>query len=274
MINKKQKALLNAAAKIFHPLVKIFLKHSLDYGTVTEMIRKAYVDAAFEHIAESGKRPTISAVSAITGLTRKEAKRLNELDSPESHTTHQRYNRSIRVISGWLNDTRFLDENNEPARLPLDGDNSFASLVKSYSGDIPASSMLSVLETSKSVLRKGDSLTLLKHAYIPANDPIEKIEILGADVAELVSTIGHNLSAPEEQLHFQRKVSNCLIPEQSLEAFKKFSAYKSQQLLEEFNHWLGEHESDGSDDSNPTNYVAVGIYYTQKSHSPSDRKTS
>ena len=38
-----------------------------------EVIRKVYVDSAFEQIKESGKRPTISSISAITGLTRKVA---------------------------------------------------------------------------------------------------------------------------------------------------------------------------------------------------------
>lgn len=263
MLNLTQSTLLDAVARLLRPLVKIFLRNGIEYGTVAELLRKVYVQVASEQLTEQGKRPTISSISAISGLTRKEAKRLNELERPASHSTHQRYNRSIRVISGWLNDKRFQNSKKQPAQLPLEGgENAFAALVKTYSGDIPASAMLQVLESSGAVEREGDGVRLLQHSYIPANDCAEKVDILGTDVAELIGTIGHNLSAPEGSLQFQRKVSNCLLSEESLRQFKSLAAEKSQQLLEEFNRWLGDHEQDELA-AERTHYVAVGIYYTE-----------
>jgi hypothetical protein len=259
-------SLINAASKLLRPLVKILLRNGIDYGTFAEVVRKVYVDTAFEYIEEGGKRPTISSVSAMTGLTRKESKRLKELSAPESDITHQRYNRAIRVISGWLNDTRFLDEHNKPAILSFEtGNKSFANLVKAYSGDIPPSAMLTVLAASNSVVRDGDHVKLLQHAYIPEDDPIEKIEILGVDTAELIGTIEHNLAAKDGNLFFQRKVSNCLISDESMQEFKKLSAEKSQQLLEQLNVWLGEHEITDTEKEKQSNYVALGIYYSQRS---------
>mgnify|MGYP006929328996 CR=1 FL=1 len=39
---------------------------------------------------------------------------------------------------------------------------------------------------------------------------------------------------------------------------------KSQQLLEQLNLWLGEHEISDPDQVSRANYVALGIYYTQQ----------
>lgn len=48
-------------------------------------------------------------MSALTGLTRKEVKRLHELDGEDYVAGQERYNRAVRVISGWMNDRRFSD---------------------------------------------------------------------------------------------------------------------------------------------------------------------
>lgn len=271
MLSNTSVSLINASTRILRTLVKILLRNGIDYGTFAEVIRKVYVDVAFDHINASGKRPTISGISAITGLTRKEAKRLKELDIPQSDLTHQRYNRAIRVISGWLNDSRFLDAKNQPLRLPVDeGENSFANLVKSYSGDIPPSAMLTVLEASNSVVRDRDFVRLIQHAYIPGSDPVEKIDILGADVAELIETINHNLSSPADQLLFQRKVSNKRVKPDAVPAFKKLATQKSQELLEELDNFLSKNETT---DTN-ANYVALGIYYAEEISSPAPPENS
>jgi len=265
MLSNTNISLINASTRILRTLVKILLRNGIDYGTFAEVIRKVYVDVAFDHIKESGKRPTISGISAITGLTRKEAKRLKELDIPQSDVTHQRYNRVIRVISGWLNDSRFLDAKNQPVPLLVEeGENSFANLVKSYSGDIPPSTMFTVLEASNSIVRDGDRVKLIQHAYIPGSDAVNKIDILGADVAELIKTIDHNLSSPADQLLFQRKVSNTCVKLDAIPAFKKLAAQKSQELLEELDSFLSKNETT---DTN-ANYVALGIYYAEEVSSP------
>ena len=49
----------------------------------------------------------------------------------------QKYNRAVRVISGWVNAKNFTDELDNPRVLPLtDEEGSFADLIKQYSGDI------------------------------------------------------------------------------------------------------------------------------------------
>ncbi|GAB1263291.1 DUF6502 family protein [Aurantivibrio infirmus] len=261
MSNKTHSFLAVAAIKILKPLVSIFLRNGIEYGTFAEILRKAYVEVAQELIEDQGKRPTVSGISALSGLTRKEAKRLKELTMPASQETTLRFNRSIRVISGWLNDSRFLDSKGKPNEIPIEGSEySFAELAKSYSGDIPSAAMLNILELSKCVEVKNGRARLLQHAYIPENDPTDKIEILGDDVSELLRTIKFNLSAETGQLKFQRKVSNHRVKLEAIPIFKKLAAKKAQLLLEELDYFLSVNEVDGDQTVTSDNYVALGIY--------------
>lgn len=262
MTETVQQAVRSAILRLLQPLVRVLLRHGMAYGTFAELARKAYVEEGFSQISDGGRRATISNVSALTGLTRKETKRLRELDIHNRHDSEQRYNRAIRVVSGWLADPRFHDSKGEPAELPLEGENSFATLVKDYSGDIPPAAMLGVLETSHTVSRDGDRVRLQERAYMPSQTPVERIHILGRDPGELISTISHNLGAEKPARVFQRKVSNPAIREDALEAFRDMANRKSQELLEEYHRWLSAHEVAAEDpEAGKPHYVAVGIYY-------------
>ena len=262
MADELTSALRHAVYRLLKPLVRILLRHGMAYGTFAELARKAYTDEGLRHLESLGKRPSISAVSALTGLTRKEAKRVHDLDLEAGSDRTHRYNRAIRVVSGWLVDPRFHDGDGEPAALPLEGPHSFAELVKDYSGDIPPSAMLTILEASNTAAVEEDRVILRERAYLPTQTPVEHIEILGRDVGELVGTIGHNISSEKPHRVFQRKVSNNSVRESALPAFRALSAEQSQALLETYHKWLSEHQvdPDGGDDER-ARYVAIGIYY-------------
>lgn len=134
--------------------------------------------------------------------------------------------------------------------------------------------MLSVLKAAGSVIETDQGvIKLVKHAYIPGNDRIDKIHILGTDVGELVSTIDHNLTATSEDLFFQRKVSNPAIGPEAIPEFRKLSAEKAQALLEELDAWLSTHEIDSSvtDTGEEGSYVSLGIYYSEHNCSKEEK---
>lgn len=263
-MNPDSKAIFAAAlSRLLRPLVKLLLRNGIAYGAFAELAKKAYVDVAFNYHVGSSKRPTTSSVAALTGLTRKEVKRLRELEGAKTAIEDERYNRSTRVISGWLNDARYLGDDGQPKALSLDEtDQSFNQLVKQYSGDIPASAMLSVLEAAVVVHVHKDKVHLLQHAFIPHGDPSDKINIMGTDVGELIGTIDHNLTSPPNELRFQRKVSNQRLRSTELSKFRNLSAQKAQKLLEELDRWLLNNEAD-VDHDDATHYVAMGIYFTE-----------
>lgn len=249
------------------PLVRILLRNGFAYGTLAELIRKVYVDVAFEEFAPAGRKQTVSRVSALTGLTRKEVKRLHEIREAVNAASQDRYNRAIRVIGGWVNDRRFHDPACKPAVLPLEGKRkSFALLVREYSGDIPTMAMLGMLAESGSVKVQDGRVRLVRQAYVPGGDPVDKIRILGTDVGELVGTIDHNLTAAPDELLFQRKVAYDNINPAAVVRLKKLSFRKAQALLEQLNREYAKHELEDDADTSGR-YISLGIYFHEQDSS-------
>ena len=262
------KILTTAVSQILRPLVRILLRNGISCGSFEEMVRKAYVDESFAQALRNNSKATISSVSAETGLSRKEVKRLTETDLSDSQNTEQKYNRAIRVISGWLNDPRFAYKEGNPRGLSLDNAPSlnsssatFANLVKQYSGDIPTRAMLNLLESSDCVEIKDGLVHLVRNAYVPGSDPEEITRILGKDTSQLINTIDHNLTADEASKWFQRKVSNPRVATDALTEFREYSRKRSQKLLEELDAWLSQNEADKDSESR---YVSMNIYYYEQ----------
>ena len=263
MSNAIHSVLSESALKILRPLVRVMIRNGVSCGSFEELVRKAYVDEAFAIGETSERKTTISSVSAQTGLSRKEVKRLSELQDPVSSDVEQKYNRGIRVISGWLNDKLFTDTDGEPRVLPLDdGESSFAALVKTYSGDIPTRAMLDLLIAADCVDVDNNQVRLIKHAYVPGKDSAEVIRILGTDTNELLNTISYNLTAGENQKRYQRKVSTAVLSKHAVEEFNTISKQHSQALLEELDAWLTLNEVDPDDED--ARYVSLGIYYYEQ----------
>jgi hypothetical protein len=260
-----RKALAEAFARLFRPLSRILIRNGIPFAALADWAKKVYVDVAFEEFGEAGKKQTVSRVSALTGMSRKEVKRLRELDPDADIEAGDRYNRAVRVISGWLNDKTFLAPDGEPAELAMDGDEpSFAALVRAYSGDVTPRAMLSVLQAAGSVEASDDgSLRLVRHVFIPGNDPTEKLHILGTDAGELIATIDHNLTSGPDTPLFQRKVSNTRLNPADTAEFRALSADRAQALLEELDAWLSRHEIEPDEPDQAAQYVSLGIYYSE-----------
>lgn len=255
-----------AVVRILRPLAQVLIRHGMAEGSFAQLARQAFVEAGFDHMARSGNRPTVSGVAALTGLSRKEVARLAKADPGGDRDSRERYNRAVRVISGWVNDARY-QASGEPAALRTDGEEpSFATLVREYSGDVPPAAMLTVLQDGGNVVVEAGVARLVQRAYIPMQTAPDRLNILGTDVAELILTIAHNISAEPSDRLFQRKVSSTTLRADAVQAFREYSNARSQELLEEYDSWLAEREV--AKDSQPeesTAYVAVGIYYSETS---------
>jgi len=260
-----RQALIKAFLKLFRPLARILIRNGVSFSSMADWAKKVYVDVAYEEFRDPGKKQTISRVSALTGLFRREVKRLHELDVAIDLNGADRYNRAVRVISGWLNDEDYQSASGRPASLTFEGAApSFATLVRTYSGDIPARAMLTVLESASCVQEMADgTLRLVRHAFIPGDDATDKLHILGTDVAEMIATIDHNLTSSADDLFFQRKVSNTRLDPAAVTEFRTLASERAQALLEELDAWLSAREVRGQDREHEAQRVSLGIYYAQ-----------
>ena len=248
-------------------LVRILLRNGMAYGEFDRIARKSFVDVAYRDFAPSGKKQTVSNVAILTGLNRKEVKKLSELDLEQPASDDKQYNRVVRVLGGWINDPRFLRKDGIPRDLEHEGNGSFSELVRLYSGDMPVAAMQKVLLNSANIKFTDDNkVRLLSHAYLPSDDPVEKLAILGTDASQLVDTIDFNLAAPEEALRFQRKASNPKVAPEAIPEIKQFLRRKGQAFLEEIDLYLSQHET--KDDSSAE--VSVSVFYHESKDEDQD----
>jgi Family of unknown function (DUF6502) len=268
---------LNAAVlKLLRPLCRLLLRHHVPFAAFEELAKHVYVQVAMEDFGLPGKKPTLSRASILTGLTRKDVQRLVAESAPERAASDEGYNRAARVLTGWARDAQFQGVEGAPSVLPIqDGPNSFAALVRRYSGDMPARAVLDELLRVGAVRELDDNrLELLAPAFVPRSSEPMKLGILGSDVADLITTIDHNLQHGNDDPRFQRKVMYSNYPSSALPAFRKTSAVQSQALLEKFDRWLAQHGREPGDPT-PTDdamRVGVGIYYFEEPMAPAHNK--
>ena len=262
------KTLRLAFYRIIKTLMRILYRKGVALGDFTQLVKQAYVDVVEQELARGGERVTTSRVAAITGLTRNDVAVLREREATE---TSQRYNRGVRVLTGWLHDAEFVDASTgQPAILPFRGEQgSFERLVQRYSGDMSNFAMLEEMKRIQVVRETldGSSVELLSQVYLPQGDEGEKVALLGLDVPLLISTIDHNLTSRNPQdLRYQRKVSYDNLPIEVLPEFREFVQHDSQQLLLRFNAWLYRHDRDSNADIKGTGRMqaGVGIYYFEQ----------
>lgn len=262
-----------AVAHLLRPLFRLLLRNGMSFGAFEEIAKKTFVDVALHEFNIPGKRPSISRASILSGLSRKEVQRLMAEPTLADANALERHNRAARVITGWIRDPEFLNANRQPRTLDAQGPISFEALVRRHSGDMPTRAVLDELIRVGAVHRREDGrFDLLVRAYVPQKGANEKMAILGADVADLIATIDHNLQDGGEHPRFQRKVMYQNIPTDLVPAFKKLSSAQAQVLLEKLDRWLASQTEDiptqaalpANSPAPPNVRIGMGIYYVEE----------
>jgi hypothetical protein len=270
---RPHRTLQRVVEQLLRPLFRLLLRHSVSFGAFEAMAKRVYVDVALNDFGLPGKKPTTSRIAVLSGLTRKEVQRLLAEDADETSDVADRYHRAARVLTGWARDAAFCDTKGTPRVLDVDGEHGFAALVKRYSGDMPSRAVLDELVRVGAVAQLGDGrLRLITAAYIPQRSAVDKLGILGSDVADLITTIDHNLQHGETDPRFQRKVMYDAVAVSALPALRKLSAQRAQALLEQLDRWLAKRDVEPSspDAQGPRARAGLGIYYFEERLEPSN----
>lgn len=263
--------LTQAISQLLRPLIRIALRHGYAYNSFSELVKRLYIEVAAKDFAEKGRKQTVVRISVLTGINRKDVKRINEMAPVEESGVDDSFNRSVRVISGWLRDKDFCDKKGDPEALPFDGDGrSFTQLVRRFSGDMSARVLADELLRVEAIeyTRHGD-LQLTSRGYVPGGEESDKLKFLGTDVRDLIETIDHNMTHPAEQSLLQRKVAYINFPKQHLPKFRELTKDLSQHLLEQSNKWLADHDDNESSDERIR--LGLGIYQFEESQNDNER---
>jgi hypothetical protein len=273
-------ALAAAIERVLRPLFRILLRNHMSFKAFLDIAKRTYVEVAAAEFGIPGKKQSISRVALLSGLTRKEVQRL--LDAPIANDAEagERYNRAARVVAGWVRDKDYSDAQGNPKVLSLEegasqDPGSFAKLVRRFSGDIPSRAVLDeLLRVGVVEMLDDKNIRLRTRAYVPESGDADKLNILGTDVADLVSTIDHNLQHGAADPFFQRKVMYDNVPVEALQEFRRLSASQAQALLERLDKWLSQHDRDTHPRTEGTGQMrtGIGIYYFEEDMMPQKPK--
>jgi hypothetical protein len=263
-MNKIDEILHSAISRLLRPLARILLRHNVSFLAFSDLAKQVFIEVAEQEFPPAGRKQSLSRISMLTGLSRKEVLRVKRIPIPNDGESVVQQGRSIRIINGWTHDRRFLDAAGAPLELDFDGnDQSFSGLVRYHSGDIPPRAVLDELLRVGLVERSSAGrVRLISTVYVPKAGMEEKLSILGVETADLLNTIDHNIHTEGEEPFFQRKVCYYRFPVRHLPALRRLTSQKSQELLEELNVWLAEH--DDADILEPDEQVrrtGLSLYY-------------
>jgi hypothetical protein len=184
-------------------------------------------------------------------------------------------NRASRVISAWISDPKYCDEDDNANVLSIQGKGgTFEQLVNQYSGDMPFRAMMKELLRTGSIETRGDDkVVLVRAAYIPSDDENGMYNLLGEDVSLLISTIKHNITDKNNKPRYQRKVSYDKIAVEDLDEFRTMVATENQILLVKLNEWLAQHDLNNQTITDSKNSMKVGVgayYFETESENPKE----
>ena len=183
------------------------------------------------------------------------------------------FNRAEKVVTAWMHEYPKADSPSRAAPLPIDGERSFASLVKQYSGDMPVRAVLDELLRVGVVRRLGNGEIELisKGTVVPDTDNRQALlTVFGEDAADFLASISNNVVAPPEQRLLQRKAWFDNIPVEALPVSRDLARQHGQAALENFADQLFRFDRDLTPNSEGSGRAraVLGIYYYEEITEP------
>lgn len=252
---------LDAIYQVLRPLARIAMRHGLTASDVERITRQAFVDTARAEYGIRGRPTNKSRVAALTGLSRSEVTRLLSASRPDQDAAAGQRHLLNRLITRWVNDTRWLDAAQVPRLLSTEEGQGegFPALVRAIGSDVTWQTLLRELERLGLVQNENGMLRLLQRAFIPASaDEADRLPYLGENIAAHIDTVDHNLRHGRDRSRFERKLVFPGLDPEGLQKLQALLERDGQAWLESLNETLTPH---APEDDKPQRISGVGIYF-------------
>ena len=189
--------IVKALKKILRPLVNFLIASGITYPVLNDLLKELFVEVAETDFELVGKQQTDSRINFLTGIHRKDVKRLRKQRSNQELPA-ETPSLSALLISRWLADPKYCDDQNKPLPLPRlikqGGEVSFEGLVVSINKDIRSRAILDEwLNLNIVCLNEDDCLCINQNAFIPQQGYEEKAWFFGENLRDHIAASAHNL---------------------------------------------------------------------------------
>lgn len=261
MSENVKKSLLAACRHLLHPLVRILLRHEVNYGEFADAVRGAYIDIASKELLPSDQAQSDARVGIVTGMNAREVGRIREADANAEPKVNA--NQIARVLQGWSQDQDYLGPYGLPLEVPFAGERpSFEDLVDCYAVGAPPRILLGELVRVGAAAATSDGyVRMLNRTYVPSPlDPVG-LERFGNIVNYFIDSVDANLQKKRQgEGRFERFAIT--MEGLSPSAFAEFDVFvreKGQEFIEIIDDWIGEHEIKGGHRLPPDRSIRTGV---------------
>ena len=255
-------ALSLALDRISRPLARLLLANGIPLQTAIEMLKQALVDSALEDFSLDERGRTDSRISLMSGVHRKDVKRLRQRElarkeAPAAIST------GARLISLWLTQVPFVDEDDAPKPLPRlrshGGDLSFEALVEHFSKDIRPRAVLDELQRVGAVhVDETDNVILNAEAFIPSASTDERLYYLGRSLGDHMEAASRNVTGTPRPF-LDRIVHYDASPESAVDELRAAAEKAGMQALKNINRKAM--ESSAEQDGTAPQRITFGVYF-------------
>ncbi len=252
---------------ILQPLARLFLRFGRGYREYSELSKSAFVTVASEDYGVHGRPTNVSRIAAMTGLTRKDISRVRARIEAGKGAETDRTTPVKEVIAGWCSNDEFLDENGQPALLPLFGKRaSFQSLVRQFAGDIPEGAMRKELQRIRAVEISGEMIRLNPPDEDAMRAEKEMANQLRAGPFPLLAALAHNESVYKDDDRWPlENVRHSAIRKTDVDRVRKLVSVRlraaTTNIADLLESYATLHNGEGRDA--PMVTVSAGVFYTE-----------
>lgn len=218
-----QQAVLDAVNALLAPLARLALARGVQFGTVEERLKIAFVQAAREAYPGGLPHRQVSRFSTATGINRREVTRLVHANLEQA-----RPRRSLagEVYAHWLTDPLYRGASGEPRILPRQGHRpSFDTLAREVTTDVHPRSLLAEMQRLGYAVADdaADTVAPVRDALVPKGDLPRALRILGANVGGHLSGAVENVLGDGHR-HFEQAIVATGLSEESIQAARQLVA--------------------------------------------------
>lgn len=258
-------ALVRAIRRALRPMVRLMLASGVTYPLMAELLKGVFVELAEREFRLGARKMSDSRISLLSGVHRKDVRRLRGSDLSAKEVVPESVSLGGRLVTTWLSDERFLDEDGNARPLPrthTDGARvCFEDLVASCSTDIRPRVVLDEWFRLGVVrIDEQDRLVLNADAFVPPAGLDEKLFFFAHNLHDHAAAATENLLGNRPP-RFERSLMYEGLTQSSVEHVEKRAHGLGMKMLTDLNRVATTREESEAASPEPRQRITCGIYF-------------
>ncbi|MBL0144276.1 MAG: hypothetical protein IPP91_19770 [Betaproteobacteria bacterium] len=258
-------ALVRAIRRALRPMVRLMLASGVTYPLMAELLKGVFVELAEREFRLGARKMSDSRISLLSGVHRKDVRRLRGSDTSAKEVVPESVSLGGRLVTTWLSDERFLDEDGNARPLPRARTNGarvcFEDLVASRSTDIRPRVVLDEwLRLGVVRIDEQDRLVLNADAFVPPAGLDEKLFFFAHNLHDHAAAATENLLGNRPP-RFERSLMYEGLTQSSVEHVEKRAHGLGMKMLTDLNRVATTREESEAASPEPRQRITCGIYF-------------